>query len=309
MILVAGSSNVDLVLRVPRFHRPGETMTAENLVTAYGGKGANQAVSAKRLGGKVLFLTRLGDDSFGGLYLRHLVREGLDRKYLLKARGTPTGVALIELNPAGENRILVSPGANRFLSVEDLERLRACWKEARVFLCQLEIPLQTVQKGLEMARAHGVMTALNPAPAGRLSPRIFPLVDYLVPNRSEAEFLTGIRMRRKEDPVRVAEKLLKMGVGQVIITLGSQGVLYHSRSETLRLKAFPVNVLDTTAAGDAFMGGLALGLAEGKPIREVLRFAAGAGALAATRLGAQPSLPTRGEVNAFLARFNRAGSY
>lgn len=307
MILVVGSSNMDLILRVPRFHHPGETMTAENLVTAFGGKGANQAVAAKRLGGKVLFLTRLGDDSFGNPYLRHLVREGLDRKYLLMDRNAPTGVALIELNRAGENRILVSPGANHSLSGEDLKKMRSRWNEVRVFLCQLEIPLQTVQKGLELAKAHGVTTVLNPAPARILSSRMYSLVDYLVPNESEAEFLTGIRRRKKEDLVRMAERLLEKGVGQVIITLGSKGVLFHSRNETVRMKAFPVKVLDTTGAGDAFLGGLAVGLAERKPLRELLRFASGAGSLATTRLGAQSSLPTRKEADAFLAGFTRGG--
>ena len=299
-ILVLGSSNVDLILRVPRFHKPGETITAESMMTVFGGKGANQAIAAKRLGGKVLFFTKLGHDPYGENYRQYLIKNGLDPKGILKDRKNPTGIALIELDPKGENRIIVSSGANGSFSKEDLEKLGPLWKGINVFVTQLEIPIATVRFGLEMAKHRGAITLLNPSPPLVLHSEILSLVDYLVPNEWEAQFLTGIRMKRNGDVRKMAQKLLEMGAKNVVITLGSKGLFFKNRHEEIWMKAFKVKVIDTTAAGDAFMGALACGLSENKMIREVLRFAEGAGALATTKVGAQPSLPLRKELQVFL---------
>jgi ribokinase len=299
-ILILGSSNVDLVLRIPRFHRPGETIMSQDLVTVFGGKGANQAIAAKRLGGRVSFITKLGKDHHGQSYRRYLVKNGLDSKGLLEDKNLPTGMALIEVNLKGENRIIVFPGANGSLSEEDIGRLRPFWTGIDVFGTQLEIPIPSVSAGLKRAKGQGALTLLNPSPPIRLSGDILSSVDFLVPNELEAQFLTGIKMKRDRDVPAMAKRLLGMGVKNVVMTLGSRGLFFKNRSDEIWMEAFRVKVVDTTAAGDAFMGALACGLSERKSIREVLRLANGAGALAATKLGAQPSLPLRKDLQAFL---------
>jgi len=301
-ILVLGNSNVDFILKIPRFHYSGETILAENRVTAFGGKGANQAITAKRLGGNVLFMTKLGNDLYGKSYREYLVKNGLDQKLILEDKKLPTGMAVIELTPEGENRIIASLGANGSLSEKDLRRLGPFWKEIRVFVTQLEIPIVTVKMGLKIAKEHGALTLLNPSPPTRLSFDILSLVDFLVPNEWEAQYLTGLRMERTQSLHKMAKRLLDMGTENVVITLGSKGLFFKNGSEEVRMRAFQVKVVDTTAAGDAFMGALACGLSEGKPIREVLKFANGAGALATTKLGAQPSLPLRRSLNRFLSK-------
>jgi ribokinase len=301
-ILLLGSSNVDLILKVPRFHNPGETIMAEDLVTVFGGKGANQAIAAKRLGGKVGFITKLGDDHYGQTYRWFLTKNGLNPKGILKDKERPTGIALIELNPNGENRIIVSAGANGSISENELKKLSPSWKGIHVFVTQLEIPLPAVHMGLKMAKDQGALTLLNPSPPVQLSPDIFSCVDFLVPNEWEAQLLTGIRMRGKEDIRKMGERLLDMGVKNVVITLGPQGLFFNNENDEIWMDAFRVRAVDTTAAGDAFMGALACGLSQKWPIREVLRFANGAGALATTKLGAQPSLPSRKEVETFISR-------
>jgi ribokinase len=301
-IVVLGSSNIDLILRIPRFHHPGETILAESVVTAFGGKGANQAIAAKRLGGKVIFITKLGKDHYGQSYHRYLIKNGIHKEYLLKNKGLPTGMALIELVPEGENRIIVAAGANHSLGEKDLKGSVQAWSGVHVFVTQLEILIPTVKMGLEMAKHHGAITLLNPSPPMNLPPDILSLVDFIVLNEWEGGFLTGLRLKRGRDIAKIAKRLLQMGTKNVVVTLGPKGLFFKNWSEEIWMKSFKVKVVDTTAAGDAFMGALACGLSEGKPIREVLRFANGAGALATTKLGAQPSLPLRKDLEIFLSK-------
>jgi ribokinase len=301
-ILVLGSSNIDLIFRIPRFHRPGETIVGENLVTAFGGKGANQAIASKRLGAEVTLITRLGNDHYGKNYRRYLIEKGLNPKSILMDKKAPTGMAFIELDSKGENRIIVFPGANGSLSVKGLKSLLPFFKKMDIFVTQLETPIETVRVGLKMAKRYGALTLLNPSPSRPLSTEILSLTDFLVPNELEAQSLTGLKMRKDQDIPKIAARLLKMGVRNVVITLGSEGLFFKNHSEEIRMKAFRVKVVDTTAAGDAFMGAMACALSEGKSIQEVLRFASAAGALATTKLGAQPSLPLKKDLDAFLAK-------
>jgi len=301
-ILVLGSSNIDLILRIPRFHQPGETIRGDEVVIAFGGKGANQAIAAKRLGGRVGFVTKLGEDHYGATYRWYLSKNGLNGRCLLMDKELPTGMAFIELIPKGENRIIVSPGANGSLSEKDLERLANLWKGVNVFVAQLEIPLPTVKLGLQTAKSQGALTLLNPSPPVPLPSHILSLVDFLILNAREGQSLSKMKMKRERDLRKIAQKLLNMGAKNVVITLGANGLFFRSRDEEIRMKAFRVKVVDSTAAGDAFMGGFACGLAEGKTIQEVLEFASAAGSLATTKLGAQPSLPFRKELELFLSR-------
>ncbi len=304
-ILVLGNSNVDLVFKIPRFHHPGETILAESLSTFFGGKGANQAITAKRLGGNVQFITKVGNDHYGKAYRHHLIKSGLNQKFILEDRKLPTGTAVIELTPKGENRIIAFLGANGSLSVNDVRKLERYWRGVGVFVTQLETPLETVERGLRKAKGQGALTLLNPSPPVRLSPEILSSVDFIVPNEVEAQLLTGIKWKRDEQIPKIAEKLLDMGVKNVVITLGPKGLMFKNRNEELWMKALRVNVVDTTAAGDAFLGGLAAALSENKSIQEALKFANAAGALATTKLGAQPSLPFRRELETFLKKCTR----
>jgi ribokinase len=301
-ILVLGNSNVDFVFRIPRFHDPGETILAENLAIVFGGKGANQAITAKRLGGDVHLITKVGTDHYGKSYRHYLIKNGLDQKLILQDKKLLTGTAVIELTPKGENRIVSFLGANGSLSLKDLKRLERYWKGVEVFVIQLEIPLSTVERGLEIAKARGALTLLNPSPPVPLSPRFLSLVDFIVPNEVEAQLLAGIKWKEDQDIRKMAETFLNQGVKNVVITLGPKGLFFKNRNEEIWMKAFKVKVIDTTAAGDAFLGALANGLSENKPIREVLKIANGAGALATTKLGAQPSLPFRKDLDRFLSR-------
>lgn len=301
-ILVLGSSNVDFILKIARFHNPGETILGEDLETGFGGKGANQAMACRRLGALVNFITKLGDDPYGKSYYQYLIQNGFNREFLLIDKKTPTGIAIIEITPKGENRIVVSPGANGNLLPKDLNKVSMAWQEIGVFVAQLETPLDTIKKALETAKRNGAVTLLNPAPPRPLSSEILSLVDFLVPNETEAQILTGYKIKKDEDFPKIASRLVGLGPKNVVITLGEKGAFFKNKEQEIWTKAFKVKPVDSTAAGDAFIGALALGITEGKPIFDILKFANAAGALATTKLGAQPSLPSRREVEELLGK-------
>ncbi len=300
-ILVVGSSNTDLVVRTGRAPRAGETVVGESFGIVPGGKGANQAVAAARLGAHVTFVARVGDDDFGRRNLENYRHEGIDTRYIAVDPREPSGVALIVVEASGENRIVVVPGANGRLSPSDVERAAPAFSHARVLLVQLEVPLEAVETALRMAKDKGVLTILNPAPARALPREILSLVDFLTPNETELEVLAGERVSGPEDTSAAGERLLGEGPGTVIVTLGERGALIVSRGAKSTVPSFPVRAVDTTAAGDAFNGALALALARGMELGKAVRYACAAGALTVTRPGAQPSLPTAAEVEGLLS--------
>jgi len=298
-IAVVGSSNTDMVVRVPHIPAPGETVLGGEFVMAPGGKGANQAVAAARLGAKVTLVARVGPDVFGERALAGFHQEGIITRYVTVDREAASGVALIFVDAAGENRIAVAPGANACLSPDDVQQAREAIEKADVLLLQLEVPTETVLAAAAVAHQAGVRVILNPAPAppNLLPAELLARVDILTPNESEAGLLTGTQVSAEV----AARRLAGQGVGAVIVTLGARGALIVTLDAQRLVPGFSVNAVDTTAAGDAFNGGLAVALAEGRPLAAAVRFASACGALATTRLGAQPSLPTVDEVEAFLA--------
>ena len=301
-IAVVGSLNMDLVVRVPRMPVPGETLIGHDFHVIPGGKGANQAVAAARLGAQVTMIGRVGDDDFGRAQQRNLAQEGIDVTHVSVDPEEATGIALITLDAAGQNSIILAPGANMRLTVAHVEAAAQTIADAEILICQLESPLEVVTRAIELARAQGVRVILNPAPARPLDTDLLHLVDYLIPNESETTLLTGIQVTDLSSAEKAAANLRERGVSTVILTLGEQGALLANARGMIHVPGYSVEVVDTTAAGDAFVGGFAVALAEGQPLPEAVRFANAAGALAVTRLGAQPSLPTRREIELFLAQ-------
>ncbi|MBN1979771.1 MAG: ribokinase [Anaerolineae bacterium] len=301
-VAVVGSLNMDLIARAPRIPQPGETILGGDFCTAPGGKGANQAVAAARLGAQVSMVGRVGSDAFAQTLLASLAAAGVDHRHVIQDAQAATGVALIVVDDRGQNSIVVAPGANARLSPADVDAARAAIAAAGVLLLQLESPLEAVARAAELAHAHGVTVVLNPAPARKLPTALLALVDVLVPNESETAILAGL-----PDGVQVeaqAMALLDLGVGAALLTLGERGALLAQPGSIEHVPAFRVTPVDTTAAGDAFVGGFAAALAEGRSPVEAVRWGCAAGALATTKLGAQPSLPTRQEVEALLKRGN-----
>ena len=294
-IVVVGSLNMDLVVRAPRHPQPGETLLGSEFHTFPGGKGANQAVAAARLGGQVKMIGRVGADAFGKSLIQTLTNDGVDTSQV-KQLGVATGVALITVDEAGQNTIVVVPGANGELSPPDLLTAESVFEGASVVVMQLEIPLLTVMYAADLAHRHGARVVLNPAPAQQLGATLLKQVDVLIPNQPEAALLTGAASASES-----AKRLLASGVCSVIVTMGDDGVLVVENEIETHLSAHRVNVVDTTAAGDAFVGAFAVALAEGCSTREAAAWGNAAGALAVTRAGAQPSLPARDELERLLA--------
>lgn len=298
-LLVVGSLNMDLIAQASRLPRPGETVLGGAFQTAPGGKGANQAIAAARLsaGVEVHLVGRVGDDAYGAALLDNLRRNGLSTRWVTRDPEASTGVALVTVDGSGQNTIVVCPGANARLEEADVTEALSAQGGAGALLIQLEIPLPTVAASIRKAHRLGVPVILNPAPAQPLPLDLLSAVDFLVPNESEAELLSGVPIdgdpRRAE---RAARVLLERGVSTVLVTLGAQGALLVNNERVRLFPAHRVKAVDTTAAGDAFLGGFAVRLLEGNDLDEAIDWGCRAGALAASRLGAQPSLPLLDEV-------------
>jgi ribokinase len=301
-IVVVGSLNMDLSIQVPRIPSPGETISGGNLLTNAGGKGANQAIACACLGKKVAMVGCVGNDDFGRSLKNGLNTKGVDTRSIAESSSAPTGTAMIMVDGKGENCIVLSIGANRFVNIDTTaeESIR----RAKILLLQLEIPVNVVVNAIEIANRWNVPVLLNPAPAIPIPEQILSKVDYLVPNETEAALLTDIQIKDNSTAEKAAGVLLAKGAKTVIITRGADGALMMDANETMHIPAFTVNAVDTTGAGDAFIGGLATAIIEGKDRKTTLEFASAAGALASTKPGAQVSLPCRHEVDAFIKNQN-----
>ncbi|KAA5541589.1 ribokinase [Adhaeribacter rhizoryzae] len=295
-ILVVGSSNTDMVIKADKLPAPGETVLGGTFFMNPGGKGANQAVAAARLGGNVTFVAKVGNDIFGQQALAQFQQEGININYITVDAEQPSGVALINVNAKGENCIAVAPGANGQLMPTDLAAALDSVAADTIVLLQLEIPLTTVEYVIRKSYEKNVRVILNPAPAQILPPALFPLLYLITPNETEAELLTGIRVTDPATAQKAANKLQSLGVANIIITLGAKGAWLHTSSWLGLIPAPQVTATDTTAAGDCFNGALAVALAENQYLAEAVAFACKAAAVSVTRLGAQASLPKRAEV-------------
>jgi len=296
-ILVIGSSNTDMVIKTEKLPSPGETILGGTFLLNPGGKGANQAVAATRLGGKVTFVGKRGNDLFGNQTVGLLMREGIDTEFFIKDPELPSGVALITVDSNGENMIVVAPGANANLQPEDLPEEIFDSSRYAILLIQLEIPITTVEYAIKKAKEKGIKAILNPAPAQPLSDEILKNVWALTPNEIEAETLTGVSISDTKTCSRAAAVLSNKGVRNVIVTLGEGGAFVSSDSYSGLIPGIKVDAVDTTAAGDVFNGALAVALAEGKELPEAVKFANKAASISVTRLGAQASAPFRHELD------------
>jgi len=303
-IVVVGSSNTDMVVQSRRIPAPGETILGGKFVMAAGGTGANQAVAAARLGASVTFVARVGNDVFGRDALANFEKEGIDTRFIAIDPAEPSGVALIMVDEKGENCISVAPGANSRLSPDDVRRARSAIEQADVLLVQLEIPLETVEAAAELAAGAGTRVVLNPAPAQSLPERLLRRVDVLTPNETEATHLAGIRVSGEDSWALAACVLRQQGVETVVITRGAAGAFLSGAEGESGVPTAAITPVDTTGAGDSFNAALAVALAEGRDMASAVRFANLAGACSATRLGAQPSLPTREDLDRFIASCN-----
>lgn len=296
-IVVVGSFNTDLTAYTERIPRPGETIIGQKFVTGPGGKGSNQAVAAARLGADVTFIGRVGQDVFAEIGLSIWKQEGINTDYVIRDPLNATGVAPIWVDRSGENMIIVVPGANLAISLADIDAAADVIAQADVLITQLEINFDALSHALQVARSHGIRTILNPAPAATISSEIVALADYLTPNETELEILAGQDGSNIE---AAARSLLTTEQQTVVVTLGAQGAQWVNRGDTKLIPTFPVEVVDTTGAGDAFNGGFAVALAEGKSLEEAVRFGNATAALSVTRPGTAPSMPRRDEVEALL---------
>lgn len=299
-IVVIGSSNIDLVAKTPRIPVVGETLTGSDFFMVPGGKGANQAVAASRLGGDVIFVARLGKDVFAEKSLENFKAVGVNIKHITQLENVPSGIAIIAIDDNGKNIIIVVPGANGKLTPEDIDAAAEDIASAAVVVCQLEIPLETVIQSAKVAKANNVPFILDPAPARPLSDELLSMVDVLKPNETEAETLTGIKVTDVDSAAKAADVLLLKGVKHVIITLGEKGFLLADKDGKEFVPSKPVKAIDSTAAGDAFIGAVAFGLASDNLLKEAAVYANAVAAISVTRLGAQPSMPTKAEVDAFV---------
>lgn len=299
-LVVLGSVNADHVLRVPHFPRPGETLCGHSYQVLPGGKGANQAVAAARLGADIGFIARIGDDAIGRQMRDGFARDGINVSAVECDPALPTGIAIIYVSDEGENSIGISAEANGALTPAVVEQHAALIADANTLLLQLEVPLASVQRAAELARAGGTRVVLNPAPAQPLPPALLALVDLITPNQTEAELLTGISVTDEASAHLAAERFHAMGIQSVMITMGSQGVYVSEGGQAALVPGFRVTATDTTAAGDTFNGAFLAEQLRGSDTHSAIRFAHAAAAISVTRFGAQSSIPTLDEVTAFL---------
>jgi ribokinase len=291
-VFVVGSINQDFVLSVERRPAPGETVTDASLATHNGGKGANQAAAAALLGSSVALLGRVGDDGFGEQLVRSLADKGVDTSLVQEVPGSSTGAAFITVTPDGENAITVAPGANRRLTAEDVDETSESIKEAQVLVAQMEVPPEVVLRAVEVAAGSGTRALVNLAPPFEVPRALLEKLDPLVINEHEAAFLLGERVEGVDGALDAAPRLLSLGPGSVVITLGEEGAVLSGGESARHLRAPKVKVVDTTGAGDAFVGALAARLAGDAPLKDAVAYAVRAGAAAVTEAGAQGALPT-----------------
>ncbi len=304
-IIVVGSSNTDMIVKVPRIPAPGETILGGKFVKAAGGKGANQAVSAARSGGNVTFVANTGNDNFGKEAIDGFKQEGINTDYIFVDKKTPSGVALIFVGEDGENSIAVASGANGTLTPSQIGKINKVISDGDILLTQLETPLETIEEAIKIANENGVTVILNPAPAQPLSDDLLKRIDILTPNQPEAELLTGIKIEDTESAQKAASHLQSKGVKTVILTLGSEGAFVMSEDVQKVIPGFTVDPEDTTAAGDTFNGALAVGLADGRSVEEAVQWAHAAAAISVTKMGAQPSIPNQEEIHNFISKASK----
>lgn len=295
-VLVVGSSNLDLVVTTKRFPNPGETIFGNKFEMFPGGKGANQAVCASRLGCKTTFVGKMGNDEFKEKLSQIMVESEVDITNIFVDEKEHTGTALITVDGNGQNQIIVISGSNMKLSPEDIESKSLLFKEASVVLTQLEIPIETVLKVAQLAKENDALFILNPAPAVQLPARLFPLIDFITPNESELELLSGIRITNEQSIELAGRLLIDKGVKNVIVTLGKEGSVLINKSCKRQFSVNKVQVVDSTAAGDAFNGALATSLADNHSIEEAIEFASKIASITVTRMGAQSSMPYLNEI-------------
>ena len=299
-IVVIGSSNTDMIIKMDKIPVPGETVLGGEFSIAAGGKGANQAVAAARAGGDVTLIACIGKDMFGQQALDGFITDKINVDYIFRDEKAASGVALIFVDKNGENSIAVASGANYKLTPEHINKSRDALISAQIMVMQLETPIETVTAAARLAKENGVKVILNPAPAQALEDKLLQTISILTPNESESEILTGVKVIDDTSAAKAAGVLLNKGLEAVLITLGSRGVFLATQDRSHIIPGFQVKAVDTTAAGDVFNGALAVSLAENKSIEDSIRFANAAGALSVTKLGAQPSAPGRQEIENFL---------
>ena len=301
-IAVVGSSNMDLVVKSKRIPAVGETILGGDFIMVPGGKGANQAVAAAKLGAEVYFIAKLGDDVFAEQSLDNFKKETVNTKHVIQTSEAPSGVALIMVDDEGNNLIVVAPGANQTLLPADIKRAESDIASCGAVVAQLEVPLETIEFAAKMANDLKVPFVLDPAPARELGPELLRMVDVLTPNETEAQILTGIEVTDEESARAASKSLLERDIKAVILTLGGKGFLLADNEGARYVSAQKVDAVDSTAAGDAFTGSLAVGIAENKGLLDAALFANYVAALSVTKMGAQSSMPTLQEVKSFMNR-------
>ena len=297
-ICVIGSLNMDLVVNVDTMPKPGQTIIGSNFKEVPGGKGANQAVAMARLNGNVTMIGKVGEDGFGQTLINSLKNDKVDTTYIQTAKGA-TGVALITVDKNAQNSIVVSPGANFEVKEDDIDNNIEAIKNSDIVVLQLETPLDTIKYALNKAKELNKYTILNPAPAVKLDDEIIKNIDLLTPNETELEIISGVSIETEEDIQKASQIMIEKGVKELIVTLGSKGSLYINKEKSMFKKAYKVQAVDTTAAGDSYTGALAVALSQDKGMEEAMDFASKVGALSVLKEGAQSSLPTLEDVENF----------